>query len=116
MREGFRESRRCSRDTYPESYITEYEDKLGFVVDNGRGRGGGAQREMSLESGSGGEGSRRAMTGCSELRAHGLHVHMVGSMPRGHVAGDVHAGCGPPRKKLCPPLPAPEEHGLSANL
>ena len=22
--EGFRESRRCSRDTYPESYITEY--------------------------------------------------------------------------------------------
>ena len=24
MREGFRESRRCSRDTYPESYITEY--------------------------------------------------------------------------------------------
>ena len=31
--EGFRESRRCSRDTYPESYITEYtsvyEDKHG---------------------------------------------------------------------------------------
>jgi len=30
--EGFRESRRCSRDTYPESYITEYiliyEDKI----------------------------------------------------------------------------------------
>ena len=23
-REGFRESRRCSRDTYPESYVTEY--------------------------------------------------------------------------------------------
>ena len=22
--EGFRESRRCSRDTYPESFITEY--------------------------------------------------------------------------------------------
>jgi hypothetical protein len=22
--EGFRESRRCSRDTYPESYITKY--------------------------------------------------------------------------------------------
>ena len=22
--EGFRESRRCSRDTYPDSYITEY--------------------------------------------------------------------------------------------
>jgi hypothetical protein len=22
--EGFRENRRCSRDTYPESYITEY--------------------------------------------------------------------------------------------
>ena len=22
--EGYRESRRCSRDTYPESYITEY--------------------------------------------------------------------------------------------
>ena len=22
--EGFRESRRCSRETYPESYITEY--------------------------------------------------------------------------------------------
>ena len=30
--EGFREGRRCSRDTYPESYITEciliYEDKI----------------------------------------------------------------------------------------
>ena len=24
MREGFRESRRCSRDTYLESYISEY--------------------------------------------------------------------------------------------
>ena len=24
FREGFRETRRCSRDTYPESYITEY--------------------------------------------------------------------------------------------
>ena len=24
IREGFRESRRCSRDTCPESYITEY--------------------------------------------------------------------------------------------
>ena len=24
FRKGFRESRRCSRDTYPESYITEY--------------------------------------------------------------------------------------------
>jgi len=24
LREGFRESRRCSRDTYPESYITKY--------------------------------------------------------------------------------------------
>ena len=34
--EGFRESRRCSRDTYPESYITEYiliyEDKVGHVT------------------------------------------------------------------------------------
>ena len=33
--EGFRESRRCSRDTYPESYIAEYiliyEDKLSEV-------------------------------------------------------------------------------------
>jgi len=33
---GFRESRRCSRDTYPESYINEYiliyEEKGGWVV------------------------------------------------------------------------------------
>ena len=37
MREGFRESRRCSRDTYPESYITKYiltyEDKDLKVLD-----------------------------------------------------------------------------------
>ena len=36
FREGFRESRRCSKDTYPESYITEciliYEDKNFEVV------------------------------------------------------------------------------------
>jgi len=56
------------------------------------------------------------MTDCSKLRAHGLRVHRVGSMPRGHVAGDVHAGCGPPREKLCAPLPAPEEHGRAATL
>jgi len=30
--EGYHESRRCSRDTYPESYITKYEDDLGEVL------------------------------------------------------------------------------------
>ena len=44
-REGFRESKRCSRDTYPESYITEYiliyENKCFFrkQADYGQGRG-----------------------------------------------------------------------------
>ena len=29
--EGYRESRRCSRDTYPESYITEYTSIRGIL-------------------------------------------------------------------------------------
>ena len=47
--EGFRESRRCAKDTYPESYITEdtsvYEDKLSvcFPVQGG----GQACQELS---------------------------------------------------------------------
>ena len=48
--EGFRESRRCSRDTYPESYITEfiltYEDNRGSTF---------ALRRSTLDSGLGGQ-------------------------------------------------------------
>jgi len=38
--EGYRESRRCSRDTYPESYITSilvYEDKRSTCADGAEG-------------------------------------------------------------------------------
>ena len=46
--EEFRESRRCSGDTYPESYITEYIQKIMLQVGDPSGGGGGARDLRNL--------------------------------------------------------------------